>query len=231
MAEINVERKDRSIWPWILGLLLLLLAIWGLVELLGDDDDVVEQPVAGMTAEPVVPAVVEEPVVAEAPPPGAAPAALPAPVSQYMTQCTPPLPEGAEMGMQHQFTIQCVQNLADALGAVIQRDQVQGTEVSQRLDALRQRAQALQASNAQATTHANITREAFIATADLVESVYRAGYSTVARMGDEVIQLRNAAQSVQGTVPMLNQRDAVHTFFREAGDAIRLMAETPAVRT
>lgn len=43
MAEIRVERKERrSILPWILGLLLLALVIWGLSEMLGDDDDVNE---------------------------------------------------------------------------------------------------------------------------------------------------------------------------------------------
>jgi hypothetical protein len=32
-------------WPWVVGLLVLALAIWGLAELLGEDDgdDVVEQ--------------------------------------------------------------------------------------------------------------------------------------------------------------------------------------------
>jgi hypothetical protein len=32
VAEINIERKQRSIVPWILGLVLLLLVIWALVK-------------------------------------------------------------------------------------------------------------------------------------------------------------------------------------------------------
>lgn len=32
MAEIKIERKQRSIVPWILGLALLLLVIWALVK-------------------------------------------------------------------------------------------------------------------------------------------------------------------------------------------------------
>jgi hypothetical protein len=31
VAEIKIERKRRSILPWILGLILLALVIWGLV--------------------------------------------------------------------------------------------------------------------------------------------------------------------------------------------------------
>lgn len=36
MAEIRVERKERrSLLPWILGLLLLALVVWGLMEMGG----------------------------------------------------------------------------------------------------------------------------------------------------------------------------------------------------
>jgi hypothetical protein len=32
MAEIRVERKPRrNIWPWILGLIVVALVVWGLV--------------------------------------------------------------------------------------------------------------------------------------------------------------------------------------------------------
>jgi hypothetical protein len=42
MADINVERKQRSIWPWIVGLLVLALLIWLLASMFnGDDDEVV----------------------------------------------------------------------------------------------------------------------------------------------------------------------------------------------
>ncbi|HEX2190892.1 MAG TPA: hypothetical protein VHG51_18435 [Longimicrobiaceae bacterium] len=46
MADINVERKQRSIWPWIVGLLVLALLIWLLASMFNDDDDgaVVEDP-------------------------------------------------------------------------------------------------------------------------------------------------------------------------------------------
>jgi hypothetical protein len=41
MADINVERKQRSIWPWIVGLLVLALLIWLLASMFNDDDDAV----------------------------------------------------------------------------------------------------------------------------------------------------------------------------------------------
>lgn len=41
MAEIRVERKKRSVWPWLLGLVLLVLLAMGLMAMLGDDRDTV----------------------------------------------------------------------------------------------------------------------------------------------------------------------------------------------
>ncbi|HEX6926847.1 MAG TPA: hypothetical protein VF167_15600 [Longimicrobiaceae bacterium] len=38
MADINVQRKGHSVWPWILGLLVVALLIWALMRLVGGDD-------------------------------------------------------------------------------------------------------------------------------------------------------------------------------------------------
>lgn len=38
MADINVERKGPSIWPWIVGLIVLALLAWLLMSVLGDDE-------------------------------------------------------------------------------------------------------------------------------------------------------------------------------------------------
>lgn len=70
MADIDVERKGPSIWPWIIGLILLGLIIWALAELLGDDNEEIVTPApVGMVEEPVAPVV--PPVVT----PGAVPVA------------------------------------------------------------------------------------------------------------------------------------------------------------
>lgn len=38
MAEIRIERKQRGVWPWILGLALLALVVIGFVLVLADRD-------------------------------------------------------------------------------------------------------------------------------------------------------------------------------------------------
>lgn len=51
-ADINVERKRPSIWPWIVGLLVLSLLIWAIAEMVDRDDVAQVEP----AQEPAVPA-------------------------------------------------------------------------------------------------------------------------------------------------------------------------------
>jgi hypothetical protein len=48
MADIKVERKGPSIWPWIIGLIVLALLVWALMELFvrKDPGEVKGQPAA-----------------------------------------------------------------------------------------------------------------------------------------------------------------------------------------
>lgn len=58
MADINVERKGTSIWPWIIGLIVLALLIWLLTEMFDGGDETTEP----VTTEPVPTQPVAEPV-------------------------------------------------------------------------------------------------------------------------------------------------------------------------
>lgn len=57
MADINIERKRPSIWPWVVGLLVLALLIWAIAEMVDTDRT---QEVAEGEA-PVPPAAVPTP--------------------------------------------------------------------------------------------------------------------------------------------------------------------------
>lgn len=39
MADIHIDRKRTSIWPWIIGLIVLALLIWALYELFDRDNE------------------------------------------------------------------------------------------------------------------------------------------------------------------------------------------------
>lgn len=38
MAKINVEHKKKSVWPWIIGVVVAILIIWALFQLFDNDD-------------------------------------------------------------------------------------------------------------------------------------------------------------------------------------------------
>ncbi len=52
MADINVERRERSIWPWILGLILLALLIWLLASMFDREEEVVVGEQTEQTQQP-----------------------------------------------------------------------------------------------------------------------------------------------------------------------------------
>jgi len=54
VADINVERKGPSIWPWIIGLIILALIIWAVAEVMGDGE-VVETETVSVETPMVVP--------------------------------------------------------------------------------------------------------------------------------------------------------------------------------
>ena len=70
VADINVERKSPSVWPWIIGLLVLALLIWALVELFeGDEEAVVTDPALEQPAmvEPAAEPALPDPMIAALP--------------------------------------------------------------------------------------------------------------------------------------------------------------------
>ncbi|OKL40455.1 hypothetical protein [Pontibacter flavimaris] len=51
MAEINIEKKKKSMWPWLILLLVIIaLIVWALYEMTNEPDEVEyqEAPATGM---------------------------------------------------------------------------------------------------------------------------------------------------------------------------------------
>ena len=55
MAEIKVERKGPSRWPWILAVLTLALLIWALTSFFDRGPEVEDVPLADPAAAPAPP--------------------------------------------------------------------------------------------------------------------------------------------------------------------------------
>lgn len=215
MADIDVERKGPSIWPWIIGLIILALLIWLLAEWLGDDDAVVEEPVPGV----VEPAPVVTPPVTDtlAGPAAGGPAAF----NQFVQTCPG---ETQEMSMDHQYMRDCVQRLVESLDAVLVTPGVEGVDVQAQMQEARQAAQRLAETPETSPQHANMARNAFTSVATVINAAQDQRYPNLEQQANQV---QESAQAVSTDTPLLEQRDAVNSFFRSAADALRGMAGTP----
>lgn len=221
MAEIDLQRKrGRNWWPWVLGLLAVLLVIWGIAELV----DVEDEPLA------VGPDTVDtRPATAVAPPPEYATpedarAAMPASVAEYRQSCTEAGQEPTDMGMQHEFTINCMQLMANSFDAALQSDTVGNVALDQRLESFRSNADELRESDPSALTHAGVVSRTMESAADLVSTLREERYSDHQEIDRAARTARDAADSMSENQPMLDQQDTVQEFFRAMGTALEAIA-------
>lgn len=226
MADIDVERKGPSIWPWIIGLLLLGLLIWGLAELIDDEPEVAavtpaEAP-AAVPMGPVEPGVVNEPV---APTPAAilAPEIAP-PIEEYLAWAAiPPNPE--TMGLDHEYTAEGVRRLTTALRTIVLAPPVSGMPVRQRWDDMYQNAERLIQSPNSSLNHSDIAHTTFITSVEVMEAVQQSIPTPNPELEREIGEARQAAMRVDPQNNLLDQKEAVHAFFTQAADPLRIIAQ------
>lgn len=227
MARIDLERKrGGQWWPWVVGLLVLLLLVWLLTRTM--DPDAV--PV-GEQADTVVP--VPPTQVAPAPDypertdflsPDEARAALPASVREYNEACTAAGPQPREMGLQHEFTIRCMRLMAAAFDAATQADVGGEVALDERLETFRSNARRLEESNPEAREHAGLAAEAMRSAAELLTTLRQERYPNHPQLEASVGEARDAAQSMSPERPMLEQQETVEHFFQAVGQALRIAA-------
>lgn len=221
MADINVQRKQGTPgWVWLLVLLALALLAWLLWGLLaGDDEPEVADTVPAATAPAVVPVVPADPAA----PPAAG--QVPPVVQGYLATCTAEGGAPADMGLEHQFAVTCFRDLRAAIDTVMVRGRVSGVDVSSRVNEYQTAVQRLEQSQPASTEHAGYTRQAADAASALMQAILTTGYGGMQEVTAAVAEVEQAASAIQPGTQMLEQRDAVRAFFRESGDALRLMAE------
>lgn len=123
-----------------------------------------------------------------------------------------------KQGMEHEYTSTGIRRLADALGSVASRD-AGDSDIERKLDALRGRAEQLQ-KDARSTEHADITRQALLAAADVMTTLQNKRFPN---LGGQVAQVRQAAEDIKPDQNLLDQKTRVQTFFRRASGVLQEM--------
>lgn len=207
MAEIHLERKEKSsIIPWVIvGLALLALVGWWIMRDGRDLDTIVMQDEAGEVAETRSAATVE---------------GAPSEVNDYLRFVEDNRARD-DVSRDHSYTAGGIRHLAGALHALAQQEESERLAVEPRIEHIRARADALE-RDAEVTTHAGITRDAFTNVADVMEMVQ---VRFTGAQGD-ISQVREAANAVEPNTLLTNQAQHVQTFFDRSATAVRTMAES-----
>lgn len=200
MADIDIQEKRKgAVWPWIIGVLALVLVVWGIAEMMGGEGD---EFVADTTEEIVV-----DPV------PAPTDMERPAEVTQFVQQCGTPGAAQDDMGLAHEYTQQCITSMTAALNAVITRAQVDGTDLSEQFATYREKADNL-TQDPQSSEHAAMIDGIFDDAASLVSSIEESRAGTGGALDAQTDAVQQAADAVNATDPLLEQQETVGNFFR-----------------
>ena len=208
MAEIRIEeKKGGSILPWILGLLLLGLLIWGAAELFEESDEL-EAVTTEEVDEDYRPATNVNNDIEDVD------YAYRNDIQAYMDYTDDM--EG-EMGLDHEFSHGALTKLANATAAVATSHRV---NLGSNLDQVKQLADDI-TKDPMATDHADKIRMAALSIVESLDQINTDAFEDGA--ADEITMLRKEAQSINGKSLTLNQKEDVRTFFSAARDVLSKM--------
>jgi len=212
MADIDIERRQRSPWPWVIGALVLILAVWGLSQWVRTD----QPPVA--TTDPA-----QDPAAPPAAVNGVQPAPERAPETAAADRFQEWVRDSADAVDQtngpHEYTREGIDRISSTLEDLVGRDPAPA--VQQRLEEMRRQRQAIRASDPASLEHANQARSAFLAAVGVLESLQERPELQQTGLDQHVNRTRQAAEQVRTETPLLEQRAEVHEFFTRMGEALQ----------
>lgn len=213
MAEIRVEKKNRPVWPWILGVLLLAAIVW----IIADDNDTEPREQIGTVYEESMNETDNlrnrnDTLRNNAPGNDARGAAMA--YVNFVNQ------NDEQITTDHEYSQQALNYLSRALNSVANQNNI-SIEDKQKLDELRQKANRL-VENENSTQHANMLADAFNSAAEIIENLQEKDFPDLDKEAEDV---KNAADRIRPNVVVTNQKEAVKNFFDKSADAIKSMAE------
>jgi hypothetical protein len=210
MADIDIQKKTGpGIWPWIVGLLLLVLVIWGVAQFMGNDDD------TGLATDTTaVPGAFTEPatgMTAQQP-------AEPSAGARFQAWVRDSAEAVEQMGREHEYTREGIQRLMAALEGLAARDTA--PQVQQRLQTAREHVRQIRESDPSSTQHAQQARQAFTSLVEILELLQDRPHLQRANLHQHVQAARQSAESIDPGTQLLQQRAAVHQYFEHMGEAV-----------
>ncbi|HSP11392.1 MAG TPA: hypothetical protein VLO29_02610 [Salegentibacter sp.] len=207
MAEIGIEKK-KPIWPWVVvGLLILAVILYFVLADDDNDDDLreeenTEQVVTPMESEEdTETATWEEDNLSgdES-------------VSKYLAH----IEDNERMGMDHEYSSEALIYLINALENRAD-DAAIDTEVE--IQELKDNVRDIK-EDPQSLTHANTINDVGAKIVNLMDRMQQEKFPDISL---DVQEVRTALQNIEPSTPTLDQKDAVNSFYKEAGDVLEKM--------
>lgn len=227
MADIRIEKEETStpIWPWLLGLLLLGLVIWGVAEAFDDDDDVDLVDNTEMVDDAVVVDRGSEIVSSgntyslidfDDASAGSRFGEYADAYNVYTDNLT------GEMGLDHEFSHNALIQLANASVALAQAHGMGADmNVKQKAQMIKDKANAI-TMDPMATTHADDIRAAAMSISDILGQVQSMHY---ADLSGSMMEVKKNAADINAKTLTLNQKEDVRTFFGSANVLLKAMRQ------
>lgn len=223
MADINVEKKKRPVWPWILAILIAAAVIW----VIADNGDEYGEEVATVDTEQeyeerqntqdTLYRDRERDRNRERDRDRAEQDAAMAYVS-FIEE------NGDEVTKSHEYSSQALTHLSKAVKEVAQENNV-SIENKNELDNLQEKADKLTREKS-STKHANILANAFNSAARVINNIQEEEFPNLEEEANEV---KNAADKIKPNVVATNQKDAIKNFYEKSATALEEMNQDERV--
>ncbi len=207
MAEIKIEKRSKKpIWPWIVGLLLLVGAIWVIGEVADSPENELAEEEMHLAPEARPGDDISD--ISEAAPSTTRTVAI----DDFLAYVDDDKVED-QLGTDHQATSDAFMKLSAALR------EIANGQFEQEIGQIEQRAEQLQ-GNPESLKHADIVSSAFTTAASVLEQIQSNQFPDAE--GD-VREVMEKSKQINEDQQMTNQKDNIEDFFDEAADAIETM--------
>lgn len=207
MADINIEKKENTpIWPWILGILALLV-ILALVFWPSDDAerrDNMDRDTTGRVDARSDNAAQPAGTVSQ-------------PVQAYITWAQA---SAGEMGIDHEYTHDGLDKMTAAIASIAQQTKdVDKQEFQDQFNKIEKKADNI-THDPNSTEHADMIIAAFKTNTNLLEEVQESSFPD---MEGDVDKIEDAVEKLQASTLTLEQKDEVKNVFRQIAEVLERM--------
>lgn len=204
MAEIHIQKKRTPIWPWIIGVLIVVIIALILIDnplktKIEDTNIVVFNDTTESDYKRTDTSHASEKV------------------NDFVLFINNP-PE--DKSSNEVFIKEGVKKLSGALTSIVDEKFPAEAEINNKADFVQQKSDSLITENNFSKNSKEI-KEIFISTTEVLNSIQQKNNQN---MDAEISEVKNSAEKINSGKPAIHQQKEIQTFFKEAGDILQVLA-------